>query len=101
MAFTKDTTFGALKALAPHLRMYEMGRARTACLNGPRADEAVRASTAFTGLDDALDTQLHYAPKFALSRCVSSAEREVMLTAGFAFNLAAERAGQARRCLFF
>ena len=101
MAFTQDTTFGALKQVAPFLSMYELGRARLAAVHRPRADEAMRVSSGFADIDDALATQPHYAPKFCLSRTKTRAEREVLLTAGFAFNLAAERAGQARRCFVF
>ena len=96
MAYTTDTSFGALKKVCPHLRACEMRPSRPVT-----ADEAMKNSTAFSGLQDALDTQPHYVPKFEISRSLSSEERAQMIYAGKCFNFAAERAGQSRRAIFF
>lgn len=95
MAHTTDSSFGALKKICPYLRSCEVVRP------GIDADQAIRNTTAFASLADALDTQPHYAPKFGISRTLTSEERAQMIYAAKCFNFAAEKAGQARRAIFF
>lgn len=64
-------------------------------------DECVKATTAFRDLEDMLDTQPSYSPKFCLSRAITDAERNAMLRAARAFNYAAEKRGQDRRAVVF
>lgn len=92
---TSDLSHGSIKQLT-----------RGACLNPNvgmhmSVDQCVKSTTAFADLADMLDTQPSYSPKFCLSRCQTTAERNAMLRAARAFNRAAEQLGQTRRALVF
>ena len=96
---TTDLSYGSLKQI--------LGSRTGLYMAGPNSadhmsvDQCVRATTAFSGLDDMLDTQPHYQPKFCISRAMTQADCRAMLRAARAFNYAAERAGQARRAIVF
>lgn len=97
--WTTDLSYGSLKQL--------LGTKTALYVRGPNTadhlsvDQCVKATTAFSDLDDMLDTQPHYAPKFCISRAETQAQCRAMLRAARAFNFAAERAGQTRRAIVF
>jgi len=96
---TTDLSYGSLKQLlGTKAALYVLGPNTADHMS---VDQCVRATTAFSDLDDMLDTQAHYVPKFCISRAQTQADCRAMLRAARAFNYATERAGQPRRAIVF